>query len=267
MTYRFSIAPLTTLALDPPAMILLAAATGYAGVGLRLAPVAAGGIAWPLMHDPALKRQTLARMRETGVEVVDVELVRLTRGFDLAAWPAFLEAGAEVGAKRVIAQGYDPDRSRTIDNYGRLCDLAAPFGLGVDLEFPTWIEVPDFASAVAVVAAADRPNAGVLVDALHFFRGGATPGDLEGLPPAWFRLMQLCDAPAEPPVAPKEVIRFAREARLMPGEGELDLIGLSRALPKDLWVSVEVPDVAFAAAHGHEALARRAIEAARRLLA
>ena len=39
----------------------------------------------------------------------------------------------------------------------------------------------------------------------------------------------------------QEIIRQARGDRLFPGEGGLDLVGLLRALPADLPLSLEVP--------------------------
>jgi hypothetical protein len=39
----------------------------------------------------------------------------------------------------------------------------------------------------------------------------------------------------------EEIRRQAREDRLMPGEGELDLAGLLAALPSDLPICLEIP--------------------------
>ncbi|RGA73966.1 sugar phosphate isomerase/epimerase, partial [Klebsiella pneumoniae] len=53
--------------------------------------------------------------------------------------------------------------------------------------------------------------------------------------------MQLCDGAAQRPESEQELIRQARSARNVPGEGGLDLHGLMSALPATLPVSLEVP--------------------------
>ena len=53
--------------------------------------------------------------------------------------------------------------------------------------------------------------------------------------------MQLCDAPAERPRDVETLLHHARAARLMPGDGGLDLVGILRALPRDLPLSLEIP--------------------------
>jgi len=55
--------------------------------------------------------------------------------------------------------------------------------------------------------------------------------------------MQLCDAPAERPSL-KEMERQAREDRLPPGHGGLDLTGLLKALPPSLPINIEAPVLA-----------------------
>ena len=87
-----------------------------------------------------------------------------------------------IGARHVIGQLPDPDRSRATERFGRLCDLALDFGLTVDLEFPSWSETGDLPAAAAVVTAVDRSNAGILVDTLHFFRSNSSIDQLAALP-------------------------------------------------------------------------------------
>ena len=50
--------------------------------------------------------------------------------------------------------------------------------------------------------------------------------------------MQLCDAPAEPPA---DLMYEARSARLLTGEGGLDVNAILDALPPDVALGVEVP--------------------------
>ena len=78
-------------------------------------------------------------------------------------------------------------------------------------------------------------------DALHFWRAGESLAALSSLPAHHLNYMQLCDGAAQRPESEQELIRQARSARNVPGEGGLDLHGLMSALPATLPVSLEVP--------------------------
>lgn len=138
MKASYALAQLTALPLAPPALIGVAAQTGYQFVGLRLTEVTRGGDHFALHADRALMRETLAAIRDTGVGVLDVELIRLSPEVDVAAFEPVIAAAAEIGARHLLTQGADADRARVIDAFGRVCDLAARYGLTADVEFPSW---------------------------------------------------------------------------------------------------------------------------------
>ena len=71
----FSLAHLSALNLSPPELVIAAAEAGYCYVGLRLVAVTPAGPAWPLWKDRSTMAGTKARIAETGVGVLDVELV------------------------------------------------------------------------------------------------------------------------------------------------------------------------------------------------
>ena len=79
-----------------------------------------------------------------------------------------------------------------------------------------------------------RPNAGVLVDALHFDRSGSSIGDLAKIPAGQLHYWQLCDGPAARPATTEEMMLAARTERMFPGEGGIDLVALARAMPRDI---------------------------------
>ena len=158
-------------------------------------------------------------------------------------------------------------RARLTENYAAFCDLAAPFGLTADLEFMPWSTVPDMATATRIAIAAGRPNAGVLLDPLHFARSGGRIADIEATPRAMLHYWQICDAPAERPDTVEGLLHTARAERLFPGEGGIDLVPIVRAMPPDLAVSIEVPTVALARTVGADERVRRAVAATRRVLA
>jgi sugar phosphate isomerase/epimerase len=122
-----------------------------------------------------------------------------------------------------------------VEPFGALCDRAAEHGLLVGFEFLPYSGVRTLGEVWHVVSAADRPNSGIIIDCWHWFRSGAVPEDLEGIPTSAFTSLQLCDVAAEPgPVMAEE----ARHRRLLPGEGAGDTQGLLRALRER---GIEVP--------------------------
>ena len=238
MMADFSLAHLTVISLAPPLMVDVAASTGYRYVGLRLIPVTPDSPGYPLMNDRTMMRETKARLADTGIGVHDIEIVRFALETDVESFLPFLEAGAELGAKHVLTAAYDPDRGRLIDRFGALCDLAAPFGLTIDIEFFPWTDVPNLSQAAAVVAAVDRTNSGILVDALHFDRSASTIEQLDAVPRSRLPFVHLCDAPAEKAATMEAMILTARTERLAPGEGCIDLQRILRHMPPGIPVAL-----------------------------
>ena len=264
--HDYSLAHLTALSLSPPELVDAAAAAGYRYVGLRMTKVTAQEPHYPLAYDPALMRATKTHLAATGIEVLDIELARITSGDSPRDYLRFLEAGVELGARHVITQLPDSDFSRKTDRFAELCQLALPLGLTIDLEFPSWTETPNLTEATRVLRAADQPNAGLLIDLLHFARSGSSVDDLRELPPEWFHYAHVCDAPGEIPATTAGLIHTARFERLFPGEGEIDMLGILAALPAGIPFALEIPRATLVAQVGAKEHARLAIGAARRHL-
>jgi sugar phosphate isomerase/epimerase len=267
MPHLFSLAHLTLLGLSPAELIAVAARTGYDKVGLRLLAASPGGTAYPLMQDAGALAEAQARMRDTGVGVFDLEIVRVGARFRASEYLPFFEVGARLGAKAMLVAGDDADEARLTASFAALCAAAAPFGLSADLEFMPWTKVPDAATALRIVTGAAQENGGVLVDALHFARSASSLADIAAIPRQLLHYAQICDAPAEIPVTTEGLIHTARCERLLPGEGGIDLVSLFRTLPEDLPISVEIPNDKRAPALGAEAWARQALATSKAALA
>lgn len=112
---------------------------------------------------------------------------------------------------------------------GHLCDLAAERGLAVSFEFLPFTAVPTIASAVEFLNAVDRDNLGLVIDAWHWFRqpGGPDIATLRTIPPERIHIVQLNDAPQTPA---EDIVMETFTARLLPGEGDIDLLALLDAL-------------------------------------
>jgi len=259
---QFSLAALTALDLSPPRLIDVAQACGYEQVGLRLLAATPGGTAYPLMNDRAHLRETKARLAATGSKVADLEVVAFRQDTVVASLEPFLEAGRELGARHTLVAAYDRDLERFADRFAEYCALAERFGLTADLEFMPWTFVPDLAAASRIVETTRSSAAGVLIDALHFERSGGRLEDLGKIPPHRLHYWQICDAPAERPATMDAMIHAAREERMFPGEGGIDLASLAKAMPADITISIEVPTATLAKTADAETRARRALRGA-----
>lgn len=242
MTRALSLSFLSCLDAPPEEAVLAASTAGYRYVGLRMLPAAPGGIAFPLMDDPARLRDLRMLMEDRGVGVFDVEMIRIAPDFTPEPYMPFLECVGRLGARAVLVAGDDPDEGRLTASFARLCEAAAPFGVAMDLEFMPQSELYDLAAALRVLKAADQPNQGVIIDALHVSRSH-TPVDLIATVPGnWLHYAQICDGPAEIPASRVALNFAARHERLLPGEGAIDLNAIFTALPPDLPIAVEVPN-------------------------
>ena len=263
-----SLAHLTVLDTTPPELVAVADAAGFRTIGIRLTATPSVGVPpYDILGDGPLLRETLLRLADTGISVLDTEFLRFEPDQPVGVPEGFLEVSARLGAKNVLVMSAEPDESRTIERFCELCDAAAAHGLHVNLEFAVYTGVRTLAHAASVVARSRRPNASVLIDALHFSRSGGWPAHVREVDPSLFRYAQLCDAVADMP-GPGDtaaLVAEARRGRLLPGEGALPLRELVAALPAGLPLGIEAPCRATAELPAVER-ARRAYRAMSALL-
>jgi sugar phosphate isomerase/epimerase len=267
MARPIGLAALTVLELTPPEMVSCAIDAGFDCVGLRLIPATPQEVQHPMVGDTPLVRETERRLKDTGLRVLDIEIFRLRPETVVADYEAALATGARLGATEALIAGNDPDEARLTANFAAFCELAQRFGIGGNLEPMPWTDCKSFAQGVRIVTAAGHENGGVLIDPIHFDRGGSSAGEIAGVPHARFRYMQLCDAPAERPTDVEGLLYQARAERLMPGDGGLDLAGILRAVPADLPIGLEIPMEALARIVPAVERTRQMLAKTRRLLA
>jgi sugar phosphate isomerase/epimerase len=263
---QISLAHLTVLDTTPPELVTAAAAAGFRTIGIRLTATPSVGIPpYDILSDGPLLRETARRLADTGVSVLDTEFLRFEPEHPAGIPEGFLAVSARLGARNVLVMSAEPDEARTVERFCELCDRAAPYGLHVCLEFAVYTGVRTLAQAARVVARSGRPNASVLIDALHFSRSGGLPAHVADVDPSLFRYAQICDASADMP-GPGDtpaLVREARTGRLLPGEGALPLAALVAALPAALPLAVEAPcrDLAHLPAVERARRAHRALSA------
>ncbi|HTZ30646.1 MAG TPA: sugar phosphate isomerase/epimerase [Streptosporangiaceae bacterium] len=228
---------LTLLDVAPPDFVALAAGAGFDAVGLRIAPATAAESAWPMSPGSRMLAQTVQRCRDTGVVVLDTEVILLNAETDVAAFEPVLETAARLNARYITVIGDDPDLGRLSGRFGRLVAMAVPYGVRPLIEFMAYKTVSSLADAQAIAARSD--GGGILLDALHVQRCGAQIAEIARVEAGLLSYVQLCDAPLQP--AGGDAAAEARTDRLLPGEGGLPLTALLSAVPPATPVAIEAP--------------------------
>jgi sugar phosphate isomerase/epimerase len=238
---ELSLASRTLPEAKPEEMLSAAAAADFDACGIWVQPER-----W----DRGTTRAVRERLADTGMRVLDVEVLALTPDVPDDRLDRIVAIGAELGARYALAIATEPDPARTSDRFARLCESAAPGGIRVCLEFMRFTSVRTLTDALAVVRAAGHPAGAVLVDMLHLIRSGGDPDDLSSIDPALLPYTQICDAPLWPPNEELgTLIDEALNGRLLPGEGGLPVAEILAGLPADCSVSCEILSSALRERH------------------
>lgn len=263
MTRQFSLAHLTALGCNPAELTYIAARAGYNFVSIR--PIGLGTTGepqYPLAEDKTMFRQTKAALNETGIKLLDIEMVRIVEGVNPSVFLPAFEVAAELGGRHVLTTVQTDNRNFAIENFSELCELAKPFGLTIDLEFITWYNVSTLKDAADIVGAANCENGGILLDTLHFNRSKAKLEELDVIPPNWFHYAHACNASKEIPTTKEGLIHTAREERLLLGEGDIDVAAIINRIP-EIPYSLEIPHDQRAKELGYEEYAKRCLQTAK----
>ena len=231
-----SLAALTILGVSPANQVLCAAKAGYSHVGIRLVPATPTETQYDMIGDTPMIREVEANLKATGVKVLDIEILRIKPDTRAVNWKAFFETGARLGATQVLCAGNDPDINRLTDNYAELCELAHPYGLNLSIEPMPWCNVSTVKQQGEILRKINRPNAGCLVDPIHFYRAKNDYKDIDNLPAGSLKYCQMCDITAEMPDTMDGILYQARNFRLSSGTGAAYLVQLLKHLP----ISIEV---------------------------
>lgn len=257
--------------MPPSEIVALAADLDCQCVGIGLAP-APGGYnpdghrSWSLRDDAALRRETIAAVRDSGVRIAIVEGFAVMADHDVRSFTGDLDLVAELGCERINVVSIGKDMSQAIDGFGTLCEMAAERGLLVSAEMGSLGPLAKVEPALAVARGVGLPNFSLLIDSMHFFRLGNTLEDFAALDPALVGYVQLADAPWAPGF--DTYIEEAMYERMAPGDGELPLAEFLALVPDGVVVSLEIPMRSLAEARiGPRERTARCVAAARALLA
>jgi len=208
-----------------------AKAAGWAGIGLA---------AFDYLHllaqgeRPESLREAVASagLSVTEIEFLPIDLAR-SDGEPSDAERLLFEMADVFGATQLnvgLVGSLDADdEARAVRALRVIGDAASERGLAVAFEFMPFGAVKTIEHALRLVEAVRRDNVGVLIDAYHFFRGGSRLESLDGVPGSLITGLQLDDVPLQ---APDDLLTETRHHRLLPGEGELPLEDLIRAVDR-----------------------------------
>ena len=261
----YSLAHLTLINCTPAELVYVAARAGYDAVSPRFIPMNVQGEFTQSPLDKAQVQATKTAISTTGLQVLDIEIARITEDCDPRDFEPAFEFGGELGARHVIMSAWTTrrdDRNFILDVYAEACDLAAPFGLTIDLEFPTFSRLRTLDEALDIVRAADRPNSGILVDTLYLHLSRVDIGELLHVPPDWLHFLHISDCLPGIADTREGMIQLARDARLYPGEGWIDFAGIIERCPPVNY-SIELPNQSRLAELGYEEHARRCLQHAK----
>ena len=237
----YSLAFLTIPDVDPRQAVHIAADAGYQMVGLRMLPATAEENSYPILSSQRVLREVAAALADRGVRIGDLEIIRLAPHTNTESFIRFFDTAQFLDARHVTIVNDDPVEARAAETLSRLCESAAPFNLTMNLEPMPWTATRTIGEAARIVGLCGQRNAGILIDAFHFYRGGSRREQLETLSPDSLNIFQICDAPADFDPTPEVIRHMARTAREIPGQGELDLASLISLVPATAIISVEIP--------------------------
>ncbi|WP_425053469.1 sugar phosphate isomerase/epimerase family protein [Psychromarinibacter sp. S121] len=267
MSRSYSMAYLTANGLDPVAATELAADLGFDQISYRLLPAGPGDKPPPILTDDDLFMRVKSVLAATGLTMSDAEMIRLDADTELERFKPFLERIQSLGARHILVAGDDTNRARITETYGRLCELVWDHGLTADLEFMPWTGIRNIADARELVEAASHPAAAILFDCLHFDRSDSTLDEIAAIPRELMNYVQICDGPVPYDPSGVAMMTLGRTARLVPGEGGIDLASIVTRLPADIPISVEVPNMQIVQKRGVRALVQKSLEATKLLVA
>jgi sugar phosphate isomerase/epimerase len=254
-----------------------ARAAGFDGVSIFAADFEALAKAGTTA-DEVRRRVADAGLVITEVEIVGNWLSGERRKVGLPEWLVALldrmtadyviEIAASLGARGITVGemfGVETSHDAAAAAFARVCRQAADKGLTVALEFIPTGGVATLDDGWEIVRRADCENGGLLVDSWHFFRSNSSLELLGQLPPQAIMSVQICDAPAIPEA---DLDHAMVHARLLPGEGALDLAAFMAALDRTgsrAPIGVEVFSDALAA-HSIDEIAQRCAGSAHKFL-
>jgi sugar phosphate isomerase/epimerase len=245
MTRPIMLHQLNATGVSPADFVRIAAEAGcrrvtmFAYDGSDILPRSNSGLSYPVPITADTKEEVRQALAETGVALDGVEFFPLVGDVDFERYRPALELGRDLGASQAVTHIFIEDDALVVERLGELCDLANSIGLRITSEFcPLTAGNPSLERARWLVEQIGSERFGIGVDVLHLIRSGGTPADVAALDPAYFGVVQICDAIGAH--ASSDYIKDVHN-REVPGEGDLPIREFLNAVPAAMPIEAEVP--------------------------
>jgi sugar phosphate isomerase/epimerase len=186
-------------------------------------------------YEPGLAR----RLGDLGLKVAELDgAVAWRPGQTGIAVERAVEIAAELDARSITVldtTGQAPDPAAAAEHFARMCELAAPAGICVDIEPFAWSGLATVAAAAEIVRRAGTPNGGIMLDSWHLLRG-PEQGQLDPAHVAIVHGLQLSDPAPEGERRPVGLREECMSDRRLPGEWSAEVVRMVPGVP----VEVEV---------------------------
>ncbi len=222
------LAPTTLMQAQPLEYIDIAARAGYDGIGLRLYPSPRMTF-FPVVGDKDLEAKVKAAIKDSGIKVYDILTCYVQPELDLEAMKRAHEFGAEIGADYGLVIGADENWDRMVQNFGKICENGAEFGIKMALEAPVNRQALTTLELNLKLIEEAGTDAVISIDPVQFFRSGGTVDDLKKVDPKLMPYTQLCDGTEMEAMRPY----------CMPGDGIFPLREMLDVMPAELPLSIE----------------------------
>ncbi|MBS0205906.1 MAG: sugar phosphate isomerase/epimerase [Planctomycetes bacterium] len=152
-----------------------------------------------------------------------------------------LQTAADLGSVYSIASpaAGKVDVALAARNYRELVDIGLSLGVKPAMEYLGFVEqINTIESALEIMTQSEHPQATIIVDPFHNFRGGGSFASLSKLRGDQIAISHFNDTPASPPRLEQH-----DHSRVLPGEGHLDLkqwVGLLKQIGYSSWLSLEL---------------------------
>lgn len=135
------------------------------------------------------------------------------------------EAAAVLGARNfkispALFEETPPDVPLLRDEFSKLCEEGRRVGTNVVMEMMPFTNVKTIDTAMDIIAGANEPNGGLLLDIWHLVRGGMDYSEIAKIPARFLKAIELDDANEKIVGTLFEDTRFSRR---LCGEGSFDL--------------------------------------------
>ena len=250
-----SLAAGTILDVGPADAVDVAADAGFEAVGIWF-----DATSW----SDAVADDVRARAARRGLVILDIEPIMLTPAGSSSQdqGEAIVDAAIRIGARNILVASRDTDDARVASRLRALSARLDGTDIRLVLEFLPILGVRTLPQALAILAAADDPRLGVLVDNLHLSRAGHSASDLAAADRHLLPYLQICDAPALPAdSSPAALLHEALHGRLLPGDGGLPIAELLAAVPS-VPISLELRSAALLARYPDPVERARAVRLA-----